>query len=71
MKLLGKNRPGKRRKKSKDQRQKRLEVYSQKSCESTFKGRNAGIVEEFAHISNLQVNRKTELGDKIGFFRTS
>ena len=73
MKRLGKNRPGKRRKKSKDHWQKRLEVYSysQKRCESTFKGGNAGIVEEFAHISNLQVNRKTELGDKIGSFRTS
>ena len=27
---------------------------------------NADIVQEFAHISNLQVNRKTEMGDKIG-----
>ena len=30
------------------------------------KGKFADIVEEFAHISNLQVNKKTEIGDKIG-----
>ena len=42
--------------------QKSLAVYSPlKDVKVRSKGKFADIVEEFAHISNLQVNKKTEI----------
>ena len=46
--------------------QKSLAVYCSKNIWKYVQRGNADIVEEFAHISNLQVNKKTEIGDKIG-----
>ena len=46
--------------------QKSLAVYCPKNIWKYVQRGNADVVEEFAHITNLQVNKKTEIGDKIG-----